>query len=100
MPAKPNWTLVTSHGLVLVHLARFPEASMKETAEAIELTERSVNDIIQDLKSAGLIRASRTGRRNRYEIDAEACFRHRTLRSVPIAALLREIQPDAVPTDA
>ena len=91
MTAKPNWTLVGSHGLVLFHLARHPNASMKETADTIELTERSVNDIIHDLVAAGLLRSVRSGRRNSYLVDAGACFRHPTLAHVPIDVMLQAL---------
>jgi DNA-binding transcriptional ArsR family regulator len=74
--ALPSWTLMTSHGLVLLYLTSNPNGTIREVAEQLGLTERRVNDVIRDLSDADLIQVKREGRRNRYRLDEAACFRH------------------------
>jgi hypothetical protein len=96
-----NWNLMTSHGLVLFYLAAHPDSTMRETAEAIDLTERRVNGVIRDLEAVGLITASRQGRRNLYKVDRSACFRHHTLAHVPLTAIIDVLAArDGVHSDA
>ena len=79
----PPWTLLTSHGLVLLFVANHPAATIREIAADLQLTERRIADIIRDLSKAGLLSVQREGRRNRYALNPEARFRH------PIIANLR-----------
>jgi hypothetical protein len=72
----PSWTLMTSHGLVLLYVAANPDATIREIAESLELTDRRVNDIVRDLSAAGLVAVHRDGRRNHYALSESASFRH------------------------
>jgi len=45
-------------------------------AEAIGITERAAQAIVNDLEEAGYIRRSRIGRRNRYVVQRNRPFRH------------------------
>jgi DNA-binding MarR family transcriptional regulator len=88
-----SWTLLTSHGHVLVEIARNPEAMIKELAAAAGITERSTAMIVADLVDAGYVRRERVGRRNRYEVHLDREFRHssqRDLRVGPFLDLLTE----------
>ena len=87
-----NWHLISSHGLVLFHLATNPDATIRNTAEATGLTERRVADIIHELAQANLLSIQRRGRRNSYRINEEATFRHPTLRHLPVGPLLNAIR--------
>src|SRR5262245_31832350 len=80
----PPWTLVTSHGLVLLFIAGSPNATIREIAENLELTERRIADVIRDLERAQMITVTREGRRNRYSLNADAHFRHPLMASIPI----------------
>jgi DNA-binding transcriptional ArsR family regulator len=64
-----SWTFITSHAQVLLAVARNPDASVVEIAEAAEITERSTYRLLADLQQAGYVRRSRKGRQNRYEIN-------------------------------
>ncbi|HLF80020.1 MAG TPA: winged helix-turn-helix domain-containing protein [Dehalococcoidia bacterium] len=86
---RPTWTLVTSHGLVLLYVALEPAATIREIAEELEVTERRVADIIRDLTKADLIIVKREGRRNYYTLGPEAHFRHRLMADVPLEPLIR-----------
>lgn len=91
---RPSWTLVTSHGLVLLYVAMHPEATIREISREIGLTERRVMEILRDLKDAGQISIERRGRRNVYELNPEASFMHPKLRNVPVTSFLKLIREE------
>lgn len=70
------WTLLTGHGHVLVEIARSPKARMRDIAEVVGLTERTVQAIVADLEAAGYLTRTRSGRRNLYQVNRESLFRH------------------------
>ncbi len=47
------WTFITSHGLVLLAIARDPDVRLREVAEMVGLTERAVQRIVRQLVDAG-----------------------------------------------
>lgn len=93
----PPWTLITSHGLALLYVAAHPNATIREIADELELTERRIADIIRDLIRAGLLTAVRQGRRNQYAVDPQAHFRHRIVKSIPFQAFVKlwGLQPES-----
>ena len=84
----PPWTLVTSHGLVLLFIAGSPNATIREIAENLELTERRIADVIRDLERANMITVTREGRRNRYSLNSDAHFRHPLMSAIPIKSFI------------
>ncbi|MGI8706934.1 MAG: helix-turn-helix transcriptional regulator [Actinomycetota bacterium] len=70
------WTFLTNHARTLLHIARDPNARMVDIAAEIGITERAVQQIVSDLESGGYIRRHRAGRRNTYEVNMNASFRH------------------------
>ena len=100
-----SWTLLTSHGHVLVEVARNPEALVKELSAAAGITERATALILADLVDAGYITRERIGRRNRYVLHPDLGFRHvsqRGLRVGPFLDLLTggKLPPAGVVLDA
>jgi len=83
-----HWTLLTSHGLVLVYLAGQPTATVREAADNLGLSERRVAAVIRDLESAGMVCATRHGRRKRYALGPGAQFRHPALHHVKLREVL------------
>lgn len=71
-----DWTFLTNHAHVLVHLASHPEARIRDLAEAVGVTERRVMTILGDLEEGGYVTRTRVGRRNEYHIDPQLRFRH------------------------
>jgi hypothetical protein len=71
-----SWTLLTAHGRALVAIAQDPDARMRDLAEVIGVTERTVQAIVGDLEAAGYVSHTRVGRRNRYSLDLDRPFRH------------------------
>ncbi|GAA1987071.1 hypothetical protein GCM10009838_57200 [Catenulispora subtropica] len=103
---RDAWTLLTSHGHVLVEIARNPQARIRELSAAAGITERATAAIIADLEAAGYVTRNKVGRRNHYGVNLDLPFRHaaqRDLRVGPFLELLAEQpeeRPDAEPTES
>jgi hypothetical protein len=67
---RANWTFLTSHARVLLCIAHDPGVRLREIAASVGITERSAYGIVTDLAEAGYIVKQKTGRRNRYQIQA------------------------------
>ncbi len=87
-PAPARWTLLTNHGAILVHVAQHPHSTIREVAEAVDITERATARILAQLREAGYLRAERSGRRNTYELVPELPMRHYAARGFSVAQLL------------
>lgn len=74
--ARPDWTFLSNHAHVLVCLDRDPEARLRDIADEVGVTERTVNSIVADLAAAGVLTVTKVGRRNQYSIDRTARLRH------------------------
>lgn len=70
------WTLLTSHGRVLLVIAQNPDFRLRDIADAAGITERSTQTIVTDLEEAGYIEREKVGRRNSYRLHPEMPFRH------------------------
>lgn len=73
---RAPWTFLTNHAHVLILAARNPNATMREFAEEVGITERAVQRIVAELEEAGILRRKREGRRNVYSVDREQPLRH------------------------
>ncbi|CAB4673478.1 MAG: MarR family transcriptional regulator [Actinobacteria bacterium] len=71
-----QWTFLSNHGHILIHLACNPEARVRDIAAAIGVTERSALGIISDLENEGYINVGKIGRRNKYKVNSKLKFRH------------------------
>jgi DNA-binding MarR family transcriptional regulator len=92
-----SWTLLTGHGHVLVEIARSPTARVRDIADVVGLTERTVQVIVADLEAADYITRSRNGRRTHYTVNRDNLFRHSAqegLRIGPFLDLLTTAGPD------
>jgi DNA-binding Lrp family transcriptional regulator len=68
--------LLTNHGHVLVCVAGEPGMTLREIAECVGVTERTAHTIVCELEKAGYLTRHREGRRNRYEVHADAVLGH------------------------
>ncbi|MFP4645002.1 MAG: hypothetical protein ACLFM0_11660, partial [Spirochaetales bacterium] len=73
---RGDWTFLTNHSHVLLHLAQDPNARLRDVAYRVGITERAVQNIVQDLEHAGVLERRRDGRRNRYRIHGDQYLRH------------------------
>jgi IclR helix-turn-helix domain len=99
MPAV-SWTFLTNHAQVLLCIARDPGIRLRDIADRVGITERSAYGIVLDLAEAGYIVKEKTGRRNRYQIQAhlplpEPSSRERTVGEVLALLAGSELQPAA-----
>jgi predicted transcriptional regulator of viral defense system len=67
-----DWNLLTSHGLVLVCIAKNPNMTAREIGDAVSLTERTAHKVIVALEEEGYIERVKTGRQNAYRIHPDA----------------------------
>lgn len=70
------WTFLTHHALVLLAVAREPDARVADIAAGVGVSARAALSILGDLEGAGYLQRSRVGRRNHYEVCRGRPFRH------------------------
>lgn len=85
---KNSWYLVSSHGSILFYIAVNPGCTIKQIAEEMALTQRTVWGIVGDLRRAGMLNVDRRGRRHHYTVNLEAGFRHPVIKDIPLRAVL------------
>ena len=68
---RPGLAFLTNHARALVCIARDPGIRLREIGERAGITERAAHRIVAELLAAGYITRTRTGRRNRYTINAD-----------------------------
>jgi DNA-binding MarR family transcriptional regulator len=73
---EAGWTFLTNHTHVLLCLTRDPQPPLREVAQLVGITERSVQRIVADLEEGGYLVRQREGRRNSYEIRRGIPLRH------------------------
>ena len=88
----PTWTFLSNHAHVLVCLAEQPDSRLRDIAERVGITERSVQSIVTDLREAGAVTRIREGRRNRYEIHDDIPLRHPVEAHCKLADLLSMVR--------
>ncbi|MFC8272207.1 helix-turn-helix transcriptional regulator [Streptomyces sp. NPDC057271] len=86
----PSWTFLTNHARVLLVLSRDPGIRLRDVAAECGVTERTVQAIVADLEADGYVTRTRgaDGRRNSYEINPNAQFRHPAEAGHEVAGLL------------
>ena len=88
-----DWTFITTHGLVLIYISTNPQNTTREIAAVVNITERSVHRVINDLESEGYLTRSRKGRKNVYEINPDLKLRHDITRDTAVGDLIEVLQP-------
>jgi len=91
MRDRPDWTFLSNHAHVIVCLALEPDSRIRDMAERVGVTERTVTGIIADLEDAGILSIEKVGRRNRYRINRRARLRHSLEEHKTVGDLLRAI---------
>jgi DNA-binding IclR family transcriptional regulator len=96
---RDTWTLLTAHGRALVAIVQDPQARMRDLAQVVGVTERTVQAIIADLEAAGYVTHTRVGRRNRYTVDLDKPFRHSAQDGHLVGPVLDLLARDSTDTD-
>ena len=84
-----EWTFFSHYALVLICLAENPMIRLREVAERVGVTERTAMRLIDRLDRLGVVRRTRRGRRNFYQIDTRVVPPHPIEASYSIDHLLR-----------
>ncbi len=92
-PERTGWTFLTNHGHVLVALARDGDLRIRDLAQAIGITERTAQTIVNDLVAAGYVDRTRVGTRSRYAVRHDLPFRHPVERDHSVGELLAVLEP-------
>ncbi len=91
MAERPAWTFLTSHGSVLLEVARAPDATVREIAERADLTERQAHRVLADLVDGGYIERKREGRRNHYRVNPGLPLRRSSIAVRRVGELLEAL---------
>jgi len=91
-----SWTFLSNYSHVLLCLAIDPQMRMRDVALQVGITERAVQRIIADLEASGVLKRTRAGRQNSYEIDRVAPLRHPLESHRTVGDLLTAILPEQV----
>jgi hypothetical protein len=86
-----HWYLVSSHGSVLFYVAVHPECTIRQIADDMALTQRTVWGLIGDLRRAGMLNVRRDGRRHHYTVNLDAPFRHPIIKNLTLKNVLGEL---------
>ena len=106
MVIENHWYLVSSHGAILFYVAVYPDCTIKEIAEAMSLTRRTVWGVIGDLRRAGMLRIRKEGRRHHYAVNLDGPFKHPVLDGFSLRLVLGNLMaqvsrpPEAVERSA
>lgn len=87
-----TWTFLTNHSHVLICLHQDPELTLREVAQIVGITERSVQRIIGELEEAGYVTRERVGLRNRYRFRMSESLRHPVEAHCKIGDLVRMVE--------
>ena len=91
MTIENHWYLVSSHGAILFYVAVNPECTIKEIAEAMSLTRRTVWGVIGDLRRADMLQIRKEGRRHHYTVNLDAPFKHPVLDGFSLRLILGQL---------
>ncbi len=89
MQVRSGWTFLSNHGHVLVAVAKDACVRVRDLAALVGITERAAAQILADLEAGGYIAKEKIGRRNRYQVNAEAPLRHSVEEHRTVRDLLR-----------
>lgn len=83
-----EWRFLTNHARVLVCIARDDGLRLRDIADVLGVTERTVFGIVTELAEAGYVVKEKVGRRNRYRIQHHLPLRLPVGREPTIGELL------------
>ncbi|MHB8574467.1 MAG: helix-turn-helix transcriptional regulator [Dehalococcoidia bacterium] len=89
---KRQWSLLSSHGQVLISISRAPELTVRRLSQLLNFSERRIMGVLRDLEDAGLIQRERRGRQNLYTINQDAGLRAPLLKELKVRDLLRGLR--------
>lgn len=92
--ARNQWSIISNHGMVLMHLAVNPRATAREVSNRLGITERQVYRIVKDLEAAALLNVHRgKAGRNTYRVQMDSSFRHHAPSGMTVSHLVQTLAP-------
>lgn len=85
---------MTNHAHALICLAKDAEMTLREVAEQVGITERATYRIVNELVEEGVVKKTRKGRRNYYEIQLDLPLRHPLEQHCSVGQLLQMVTGD------
>jgi len=84
-----HWTFLTNHAHVILCVANDPDATLREIAAQVGITERAAHRIVVELESEGALNRVREGRRNHYKVNTKFPLRHKLEQQCTVKRLLQ-----------
>lgn len=94
--AVHDFPFFTNHTYVLALIAQRPDIRMRDIANAVGITERAVQRIVEDLTVSRCIAVIKSGRRNSYVIQPDSLLHHPMTHHRSIGDLVRFVSPVAI----
>ena len=96
---RPKWHFLSNHALVLLAAVRNPDATVRELADTVGVTERTTFRVLSDLETEGYVRrAGAGGRGGRFIVAEDAPLRHPLIGSTPTRQLIDLLETPDVAT--
>lgn len=95
-----GWNFLTNHALVLLCITREPGMRIRDIAQCVGVTERAAHRLVHELEEDGYLSRHRIGRRNFYEVHADAPLRHPLERERQVGDLLSALLARREPSQA
>jgi predicted ArsR family transcriptional regulator len=83
-----SWSFLTNHARTLLCIAHDPGLRVRDIAVEVGITERSAHGLLADLVDDGYVVKEKTGRRNRYRVQAHLPLRDPVSRERTIGEML------------
>jgi Mn-dependent DtxR family transcriptional regulator len=94
-----KWSFLTNHARALLCIAHDPGVRLREIAVALDITERSAHNIVNELIEVGYVIKDKRGRRNHYEIQEQLPLRESFGRKRTIGEILDVLGRASAPFD-
>jgi hypothetical protein len=88
MSLRSDWYLFSSHGTVLFYIASRPGCTIRDIADALCVTPRTVWRLVGNLRRAGMLQLELKGHRHHYSVNLKASFEIPTVGEFPLEMLL------------
>jgi DNA-binding transcriptional ArsR family regulator len=79
---------LTNYALVLFEVGRHPNATLRQIASAVDISDRAALSNLRALEGDGLISRRKQGRRVHYQVDVRALLDCQTLESYTVQQLI------------
>jgi MarR family protein len=97
MSLRSDWYLLSHHGAVLFYIATRPGCTIREMADALSVTPRTVWSLLTKLRRAGMLEVELRGHRHHYSVNLAALFEVPNVGEFPLNILLGALAEHSPP---